>query len=87
MEIVDKYNEGSKLNVGDLIILKNSQRTYIGTKRLVCVNSVAGSYRLIALDTNTIIYQEYHSLEDIYNDYEEDIEKIIPAGNLKLILQ
>lgn len=88
MEIIDKYDEGTKLKVGDLIVLVDTEdASYIGKKRLITIDKVAHIYKLIALDINEVIYHDYTSLTEIYDDYVDNIEKIIPAENLRLFLQ
>lgn len=88
MEIIDKYDEGTKLKVGDLIILKDTESvSYVGKNRLITIDKMTNNYKLVALDINEVIYYDYNSLIEIYDDYVDNIEKIIPAENLKLFLQ
>lgn len=87
MKILDKTDEIIELAVGDLLVLKKEKNEkYIGTKLLVCKCDSFNPYKLVSLDRNAIIDFGYNSLERLYEDYKEDIVKVIKRDNLELIL-
>lgn len=88
MQIVDKENKEIKLNVGDLIILKDSHKVeYIGKKRLICRSGATGAYQLVALDVDNALPFKFTSLEEIYENVKDNIVRVVPKNNIKLILE
>lgn len=84
-----EYKEPNKreLEVGDILVLKNTEDiAWVGNIRMICKSF--GKYQLVSLDENGIIPSVYSSLEEIMKD--EDIQKtlvdIIKKGSVKLVV-
>ena len=89
MNIVNKKGEKNiKLEVGDILHLRNSNKiSYIGKYRMICETPVDNYYRLVALDTNTVIGIKGYTMEEIYEQYKDDIVRVIKSDEIEIQLK
>lgn len=84
-----EYKEPNKreLEVGDILVLKNTEDiSWAGNIRMICKSD--GKYQLVALDTNDIIPRVYSSLEEIMSDrnIQETLEDVLKSDDVKLVV-
>ena len=73
MVIIDKT---TKLTVGDLLLLREDRYgKYVGAKRLIC--RCDDSYVLVSLDKNEVYSQQYTSVEEIYEQWKDEIVQVV----------
>lgn len=87
MKIEYKEPNKRKLEVGDILILKNTDEiSWIGNMRMICKSKK--KYQLVALDENDIIPMEYSSLEEIMKDesIQKTLEDVLKSDDVKLVV-
>ena len=87
MKIEYKQPNKRELEVGDILILKNTDEiSWIGNMRMICKNK--GKYQLVALDENDIIPMKYSSLEEIMKDesIQKTLEDVLKSDDVKLVV-
>lgn len=84
-----EYKEPNKreLEVGDILVLKNTEDiSWVGNIRMICKSY--GKYQLVSLDENDIIPRLYRSLEEIRKDeaIQKTLVDIIKKDSVKLVV-
>lgn len=84
-----EYKEPNKreLEVGDILVLKNTEDiAWVGNIRMICKSY--GKYQLVSLDKNDIIPRLYRSLEEIMEDrdVQETLVDILKRDSVKLVV-
>lgn len=54
---------------------------------MICETLVDNYYGLVALDTNTIIGIKGYTMEEIYEQYKDDIVRVIKSDEIELQLK
>lgn len=87
MKIEYKQPNKRELEVGDILVLKNTEdMSWAGHIRMICKSD--GKYQLVALDTNDIIPRLYSSLEEIMSDrnIQNTLVDVLKSDDVKLVV-
>ena len=87
MKIEYKQPNKRELEVGDILVLKNTEDiAWVGNIRMICKSF--GKYQLVSLDKNDIIPRVYSSLEEIMKDesIQKTLEDVLKSDDVKLVV-
>lgn len=87
MKIEYKQPNKRELEVGDILILKNTEDiAWVGNIRMICKSF--GKYQLVSLDENNIIPRVYSSVEEIMKDesIQKTLEDVLKSDDVKLVV-
>ena len=87
MKIEYKQPNKRELEVGDILVLKNTEDiSWVGNIRMICKSF--GKYQLVSLDENDIIPRVYSSVEEIMEDenIQKGLEDVLKSDYVKLVV-
>ena len=87
MKIEYKQPNKRELEVGDILVLKNTEDiAWTGNIRMICKSF--GKYQLVSLDENDIIPRVYSSVEEIMEDenIQKGLEDVLKSDYVKLVV-
>ena len=87
MKIEYKQPNKRELEVGDILVLKNTEDIeWVGNIRMICESF--GKYQLVSLDENDIIPRVYSSVEEIMEDenIQKGLEDVLKSDYVKLVV-
>lgn len=87
MKIEYKQPNKRELEVGDILVLKNTEDiAWVGNIRMICKSF--GKYQLVSLDENYIIPRVYSSVEEIMEDknIQKGLEDVLKSDYVKLVV-
>lgn len=87
MKIEYKQSNKRELEVGDILVLKNTEDiAWVGNIRMICKSF--GKYQLVSLDENDIIPRVYSSVEEIMEDenIQKGLEDVLKSDYVKLVV-
>ena len=87
MKIEYKQSNKREFEVGDILVLKNTEDiSWAGHIRMICKSMK--HYQLVALDTNDIIPRLYSSLEEIMSDrnIQDTLVDVLKSDDVKLVV-
>lgn len=87
MKIEYKQPNKRELEVGDILVLKNTEDiAWVGNIRMICKSF--GKYQLVSLDENDIIPRVYSSVEEIMEDenIQKGLEDVLKSDYVKLVV-
>ena len=87
MKIEYKQPNKRELEVGDILVLKNTEDiAWVGNIRMICKSF--GKYQLVSLDENNIIPRVYSSVEEIMEDenIQKGLEDVLKSDYVKLVV-
>ena len=87
MKIEYKQPNKRELEVGDILVLKNTEDiAWVGNIRMICKSF--GKYQLVSLDKNDIIPRVYSSVEEIMEDenIQKGLEDVLKSDYVKLVV-